>query len=187
MAKSFINEYHQSWLYSNYPNKSNEELAALLTEMVGKDNETEIQRLNKQLEFVTQPTLRRKIQETIRWRSEFKPFTPKFITRVARRIGAPHKNVRLVAEANRQKARNTNIKRWENMAQHVKEPFAWLRSFTGTETRIVHISSPKEKRRIQDALSAYNRSEGLRTGIVFVSEQIKGTALLRVSSLTNNY
>lgn len=183
MSKSYVNEEHRNWLYANYANKSNEELASLLTEMVREENEKEVQHLKGQLEFVTQPGLRKRIEETIRWRESFTALSPRFVGRLARRLEAPKKNVRVVSESNRARLFPTNIKRWEKQAQTVKEPFAWLRSFYVNEVRIVRISSQKEKKRVQDAITNYNRTESIRTGLVIASEHVKGTSFLRVVAL----
>lgn len=185
MSKSLLNDYHRSWLFANYANKSNEELAILLTEMVAKENSIEIERLKARLQFVTSLPLRRRIEKEIEKRENFKPYTADSIKKLAARIGCPKKSMVLTAEANRAKALATNIKKWEKIAQPVGDPLPWLRSFSAREVRIVRVMTPKEKRKIQDAIFNYNNTESIATGLVFSSEAVRGTKLMRVVALPN--
>lgn len=180
MSKTYVNEAHRKWLHANYANHSNEELLDKFNEMLCSDNEREIERLERQLMEAPNPTTRKRIEKSLEWRKAFKPLTLDGFGRLARRFGCPRKDVRVISRISRNKALATNIKKWEKEAQEVREPYAWLRSFRTNEYRIVRVSSERDRRRYSDAVTTYNRTESLRTGLTFATEKIKGTSLLRV-------
>lgn len=70
MAKTFITSDYDSWLYDNYPNKSNKELASLLTSMIGKENREQLERLYHMRPLITQKTLRQTLDRQIAWQRQ---------------------------------------------------------------------------------------------------------------------
>ena len=59
MARSFLTTRHERWLFENFKIKTNQELADILTEMVAKDNEDKICKLEAIIKDVTQKSIKR--------------------------------------------------------------------------------------------------------------------------------
>ena len=57
MARCYLNRKQEMWLYDNFSSKSNQELADILTDMVRKENEIQISRLETILKNVTQKSV----------------------------------------------------------------------------------------------------------------------------------
>ena len=62
MARCYLNRKQEMWLYDNFSSKSNQELADILTDMVRKENEIQISRLEAILKNVTQKSVIKAIE-----------------------------------------------------------------------------------------------------------------------------
>ena len=89
MAKTFITSDYDSWLYDNYPNKSNKELAAQLTSIIGKENKEQLERLYRMRPLITQTTLSQTLERQIAWRERFTKVTENMVKKAAMRILLP--------------------------------------------------------------------------------------------------
>ena len=185
MPRSYLNDNHKNWLRANYHCYENSELADKLTDMVRENNEKEISRLEKMMDNVTDRRVRHSMSNEIIWRRKFKGVTIDFVKHVAMRLRCPAKSAELIASSNRRKARNTNIKRWQNMAVHVDNPAEWLREFRVSEQRICFISNKDELKKIRNTITYFNRSEGYERGIRFSAEYIREAGVMRIIAFSN--
>lgn len=180
MAKTFITSDYDSWLYDNYPNKSNKDLAVQLTSMIGKENREQLERLYRMRPLITQTTLRQTLDRQIAWRERFTKVTENMVKKAAMRLSGLRKSPLFLSSANRNKARTTNIRKWKSQAKSVENADKWLRSFRCREVRICRLDNPGDIRRIRNAVNNFNRLESLTRGIIFNTELIREANLLRV-------
>ena len=185
MKKGFLTDEMLDWLYNNYPTMTNDHLADELSEMIRKENEKEIPRLNVLLESVTMPSVRRSIENEIERRRKFKQISVATVKRAAASIRCPHKSFVHVASVNRNKARKTNLKRWQEKAQVVEDTAQWFRTFRCREIRICQIQSDKELKSFRNALLYFNHSASETYGYRLSSEYHKEVRLLRVVAVPN--
>ena len=180
MAKTFITSDYDSWLYDNYPNKSNKELASLLTSMIGKENKEQLERLYRMRPLITQKTLRQTLDRQIAWRERFTKVTVNMVKKAALRLANLRKSPLFLSSSNRTKARTTNVRKWQTQAKSVENADAWLRTFRSREVRICRLYNAGDIRRIRNAVNNFNRIESISRGIVFNTELIREANLLRV-------
>lgn len=185
MKKGFLTGEMLDWLYKNYSTMTNESIALELSEMIKKDNEKEIPRLNTLLDSVTMPSIRRSIDNEIKRRQKFSRISIATVKRAASDIHCPRKSFTHVSEVNRKKARKTNIKRWQDKAQVVENVAQWLRSFRIREIRVCHINSDKELKSIRNAMIYFNQSASESFGYHLSSEYFKEAHLLRIVANPN--
>ena len=183
MARSFLTKEHEIWLYDNYRNTSNEELASVLTKKVSKENDKQIELLSKVLENVTQKSIRRRIERELKWRRSFKGLTATYVKHAALRLKCPQKSFTLISKMSKERARKTNIIRWRKKAAIVKHPYEWLKTFFIGETRICLVQSKQEIIRVRNAVNNFNRIDSESYGFNFSTEHVKDTDLLRVHSV----
>ena len=183
MAKSFLNQEHERWLFYNFSTKTNEELALMLSKMVEKDNARQIARLNEILKDVTQRSVQKAIKSELAWRSSFEGFSPAYIKQAGRRLRCGRKTYEHLSSNNREKARRTNIKRWMKLAQDVKHPLEWMHTFRRKEVRISRVSTDGELKRMRNAINYFNRVDSEMMGYTISSEHISEANLLRVIAL----
>ena len=182
MARSFLTTRHERWLFENFKIKTNQELADILTEMVAKDNEDKICKLEAIIKDVTQKSIIKSIQSELRWRKSFKGFTASYIKHAALRLKCGRKSFELVSVKNREKAQVTNIKRWSKIAIVVDAPATWLTTFRRKEVRICQLHDKDELKRFRNAIFYFNRNNSNESGYFFSSNHISEANLLRVSS-----
>ena len=180
MAKTFITSDYDSWLYDNYPNKSNKELASLLTSIIGKENKEQLERLYRMRPLITQKTLRQTLDRQIAWRERFTKVTVNMVKKAALRLANLRKSPLFLSSSNRTKARTTNVRKWQTQAKSVENADAWLRTFRSREVRICRLDNAGDIRRIRNAVNNFNRIESISRGIVFNTELIREANLLRV-------
>ena len=185
MKKGFLTDEMLDWLYSNYPTMTNDHLANELSEMIRKENEKEIPRLNVLLDSVTMPSVRRSIENEIERRRSFRQISVATVKRAAASIRCPRKSFIHVAAVNRKKARKTNLKRWQEKAQIVEDAALWLRTFRCREIRICSVRSDKELKSLRNALVYFNHSASDTYGYHLSSEYFKEAQLLRVVAVPN--
>lgn len=185
MKKGFLTDEMLNWLYSSYPSMTNEHLANELSEMIKKENEKEIPRLNALLDNVTMPSVRRSIENEISRRQKFRKISIATVKRAAASIRCPRKSFVHVAAVNRKKARATNIKRWQEKAQVVTDAAQWFRTFRCREIRICQVRNDKELKSLRNALLYFNHSAADNYGYHLSSEYFKEAQLLRIIALPN--
>ena len=156
MARSYLTTKHEMWLCDNFASKSNQELAVLLTEMVQKDNEKHISRLESILKDVTE------------------------IKHAGIRMKCCKKSFEYLSSSNREKAHATNIKRWLKAARVVENPNEWLTSFQLNEKRTCLIHDSDELKKFRNAIFYFNRNNSEEFGFFFSSNYISEVNLLRV-------
>ena len=164
MARSYLTTKHEMWLCDNFASKSNQELAVLLTEMVEKENEKHIRRLESVQKNVTEKNVIRSIEKELKWRKRFKG------------------SLDYLSSTNREKAHATNIKRWLKAARVVDNPSEWLSTFKCNEKRICMIHDSDELKKFRNAIFYFNRNNSKDYGYFFSSSYISEVNLLRVSS-----
>jgi len=185
MKKKLLTDEMLTWLYSSYPSMTNEQLAKELSQMIKKENEREIPKLNALLDNVTMPSIRQSIEKEIIRRKSFNTISVATVKRAAAAIRCPRKSFVHVASVNRKKARATNIKKWQLKAQEVKDVALWLRTFRCRDIRICRISNDKELKSLRNALLYYNRRMSNSFGYHLSSEFYKEAQLLRVIAVPN--
>lgn len=183
MKKGYLTDEMMDWLYCNYPQMTNENLARELSEMIKKENEKEIPRLSNLLESVTMPSVRRSIESEIMRRRNFTKISIATVKRAAASIRCPKKTFVHVASVNRKKARKTNLKRWQEKAQVVEDAAKWFRSFRCREIRICHVKDDKELKSLRNAILYFNHSASDSYGYRLSSEYYKEAQLLRVVAI----
>lgn len=183
--RKILNEAHENWLYENYRDYSNEYLAEKLTEMVRADNKKEINRLDALLPNVTDARIRKGLERHLASLKMFDRLTPEYVRRYARKLGCPRKTMLLKSETARQRAFETNLKKWRSKAKAVPSPIEWFRSFHMNEIKICLVESKRELNSIRAAMSAWNRQEGFAKGIFLMSRYYETAGLMRVQAVIN--
>ena len=184
MAKSFLSKKHLVWLFENYANSSNQQLAMELTKMVRCENEEVIKALERLIESEQIKSKREAYKKEVRWRKSFKEITPNCVKKTAYRVFNLSKSSQYIQNTNAGKANKSRINRLYKKAEIVKEPLIWLKSFKQNEVRICVVENNGTIRKIRNAISHFNRVFKIEYGIHFYSEIIKGTNLLKV--IANN-
>ena len=187
MARSYLTTKHEMWLCDNFASKSNQDLAVQLTEMVEKDNEKHISRLESVLKNVTEKNVIRSIEKELKWRKRFKGFSASYIKHAGIRMKCCKKSFEYLSSTNREKAHATNIKRWLKAARVVENPAEWLTSFQNNETRICLIHDSDELRKLRNAIFYFNRYNSAKYGYYFSSYYVSEVKILRVVSMPAVY
>ena len=187
MARSYLTTKHEMWLCDNFASKSNQELAVLLTEMVEKDNEKNISRLESILKDVTEKNVIRSIEKELEWRKRFKGFSATYIKHAGMRMKCCKKSFEYLSSSNREKAHATNIKRWLKAARIIDNPTEWLTNFKENEKRTCLIRNNDELRKFRNAIFYFNRNNSDDFGFFFSSNFISEVNLLRVIATPNIY
>ena len=185
MARTYLTKEHENWLYANYPDKSNKDLAEQLTEQVAKDNDKQLARLRMAYRYAVNEKAKQSVRKEIIWREAFKPFTPIYIVHLARRLHCKGKTFGYLSDVNRKKALATNLRRWDKVAMKVENARQWLRTFTMRECRVCIVDGHSEVRRMQNAVMNFNRLESAETGMFFTTEKIKGTTYMKITAIPN--
>jgi len=180
MARSYLTTKLEMWLCDNFASKSNQELAVLLTEMVEKENEKHIRRLESVLKNVTEKNVIRSIEKELKWRKRFKGFSASYIKHAGIRMKCCKKSFEYLSSTNREKAHATNIKRWLKAARVVENPNEWLTSFQLNEKRTCLIHDSDELKKFRNAIFYFNRNNSEEFGFFFSSNYISEANLLRV-------
>lgn len=183
MARSYLTTKHEMWLCENFASKSNQELAVQLTEMVEKDNEKHISRLESVLKNVTEKNVIRSIEKELKWRKRFKGYSASYIKHAGIRMKCCKKSFEYLSSTNREKAHATNIKRWLKAARVVDNPSEWLSTFKCNEKRICQIHDNDELKKFRNAIFYFNRNNSEEFGFFFSSNYISEVNLLRVISV----
>lgn len=187
MARSFLTRSNEMWLFNNFPTASNEELAAQLNEKVYTQNEEQIKRLTAILKDVTQKSVIRSIESEIEWRRSFKGITPDYVKHAARRLKCGKKSFDYLSRVSREKAKATNIKRWQKQAKVVEAPSEWLHSFRKNEVRICSIDNADMLKKMKNAIFYFNQSDSDNCGYFISYERIPGENIMRVVARPLNY
>ena len=185
MAKKLLNAAQEEWLMNNYHSKSNKELAEELSEMVRIENMKTINRLERLLPDVTYMPTRKSVEHQLEQMKSFEGFTEAYVRHVAARIGCQPKSKALISEYCRQKAHDTNIKKWIKKAAKVENIASYLRTMRVREVRICVIDSESCLNSFRNAISRFNQGEGLDSGIEIYNQYISEVKLLRLEARLN--
>jgi len=185
MARNYLSKEQEKWLFENFSTMSNEELAAIVSERMEKENKKKIEELTEVLKMVPQKRIRKSIAAEIEWRKSFKGVSASYIKYVGRRLKCTRKSNDYLSTSHKERARSTNIKKWMKTARIIKDPALWLSTFRASEVRVCRVQSHAEMRRMRNAIFYFNRLETKRYGFFFASEHIKEAGLLRVFALTD--
>ncbi len=180
MARTFLNRSDEMWLCNNFCTASNEELATQLNERVTAQNKEEIKHLKEALKVVSQKSTIRSIEREIEWRESFKGITPEFIKHAALRLKCGKKSFGYLSKIGRDKARLTNVKRWQKQAQVVSAPSEWLHSFKRKETRICSVEKPEMCKKMKNAIFYFNQTESEKLGYFISYECIQSANIMRI-------
>ena len=185
MAKKLLNAVQEKWLMDNYHSKSNKDLADELSEMVRIENKKTIDRLEKLLPDVTYMPTRKSVEHQIEKMKSFQGFTEAYVRHVATRIGCKPKSKALISEYSRQKAHDTNIKKWMKKARKVENIAAYLRTMRAREIRICIVENIAYLNTFRNAISRFNQGEGFESSIEIFNEYISEANLLRLEARVN--
>lgn len=170
----------ENWLYLHYPERSNKELAEELTEMMKRENQKQVERLNLLLEEDFCEGTKKVIMQKIETLMEFKGISEASIKRYARILHCPKKSRKHLVYCNQGKARATNVKRWLNKAENVEHIMEWLRTFELRNNRCCIVEEEGKLKSMKVSINKYNRYEGYERGILLSYEYIPEVRLLRV-------
>ena len=182
MARCYLNRKQEMWLYDNFSSKSNQELADILTDMVRKENEIQISRLEAILKNVTQKSVIKAIESELEWRKAFNGLSASYIKHAGMRLKCSKKSFEYVSSTNREKAKATNIKRWLKKAEKVEHVVEWLRSFKEKDIRFCIIEGDGHLKSMRVSINKFNRYEGYNRRIYLTSQFIPEVCLLRVNA-----
>ena len=185
MAKKLLNASQEQWLLNNYHMKSNKELAETLTQMVVKENQKRIERLEKLVPEITHLPTRNRIEYELKQMKAFRGFTEAYVRHVGRHIGCKPKSKALISEYGKQKAHETNIKKWLKKARKVENMAIYIRNMRVREVRICIIEDEAHLKAFRNAIYKFNQTEGIELGIEIYNEFIKEVSLLRLEAKLN--
>lgn len=185
MAKKLLNSTQEEWLKKNYSFMSNVELAEQLSQMVMEENLKTIERLEKLLPDITYQPTRKSVEHQIERMKNFKGFTEAYIRSVSARLECRSKSKALISQYGKDKAHDTNIKKWKKKAQKVENIAAFLRTMRVREIKICIVESEAYLNTFRNAVYRLNQGEGLMSGIEIYYEHISEANLLRLVAKVN--
>lgn len=180
MASRKLTSEQANWLFLHFPNKTNKELAEELTEMIRKENQIKLTRLNKLLEEDFGESAKKIIDNKIKAINKFKAVSESLIKRYARELHCPRKSREHLIMCNQVKAKATNIKRWMKKAEKVEHIMEWLRTFDEKDTRFCIIEGSGQLKSFRVSINRFNKEEGFDRSIFLTSQFIPEISLLRV-------
>jgi len=172
----------QNWLYLNYPNMTNAELAEELTEKMRGVILKERNRLSCLLAANQSVAVERMLKKRIETLDKFSGVSESLIKRYAREMHCPRKSRMHLVKCNQEKARITNFKRWLKKAEKVENVADWLRTFKEKDSRFCFISGEGQLKSILVSINKFNRYEGYDQGAYLTSQHIPEIGLLRVNA-----
>jgi len=185
MSKRKLKPDDENWLFLNFPNKSNRELANELSERMRVENMKMKQRLVKLMDEDFSEEAKKIITRKLEAIDKFSGVSESLIKRYAREMHCPRKSRVHLLESNQKKARTTNLKRWLKKAEKVEHIMEWLRTFDEKDIRYCIIDSPQQLKSFQVSINRFNRQEGYGKGIYLISEHLPDAGLLRVKGSIN--
>lgn len=183
--RKLLNNEQENWLYANYPDKTNKELADILTEMVRQENLRQIERLEGVLRGLTDKVLINEIKKRIASYNMFRGISVDYVKKQSQILKCPPKSASLISETSRKRAEETNIKLWKTKAENVTSHIIWFRSFNIHDTKVCNVKGDKDMKSIRTAMSRWNRLEGYDKGIFLESSYVKKANLLIVKARIN--
>lgn len=180
MAKKKLTSEQENWLFLNFPNKTNKELAEELTEMVRNENQKKLTRLNHFLMEDLDETTKKVFIRKIKAIEKFNGISESLVKRYARELHCPKKSRLHLVTCNQEKARSTNLKRWLKKAEIVDIFAEWLRTFDEKDVRFCFVSSQGQLKSYRVSINKFNRYEGYERCVYLTSNFIPEVNLLRV-------
>ena len=182
MASKKLTSEQENWLFLNFPNMTNKELAKELTERIRKENEKQLIKLNRLMQENFGEAARKILIRKIEAIEKFKGVSVSLIKRYAREMRCPRKSREHIIACNQKKAKATNIKRWLEKAEKVEHIMEWLRSFKEKDIRYCFIEGEGQLRSFRVSINKFNRYEGYERCVYLTSEYISEVNLLRVNA-----
>lgn len=183
MANRKLTPQQENWLYLHFSDKTNRELAEELTEMIRKDNQKQLARLNHLLEEDFSESAKKIILRKIKALEKFKGISVSLVKRYARNLHCPRKSRMHLLMCNQEKAKATNIKRWLKKAEKVEHVMEWLRTFDLKDIRYCYVEDESKLKSFRTSINKFNRYEGYERSIFLTSQFIPEISLLRVSAI----
>ena len=165
-----LNEAQEIWLYKNYRNKSNKELAEKLSEMVALEIKKEIARCYDDLGSDLPFHVQKRIASRIRTLLQYKSISVDYVKRRAREMGCAKKSPLVRSRSNR---RNATSAHWKNLiakAEIVTSPYDWFNSFKLEEQKVGKCTDESKFDSLRSSLCKWNSKYGSSKGIVLVGE-----------------
>lgn len=182
MAKKKLTIELQNWLFLNFPDKTNKELAEELSEMIKKENKKQLARLKRLLEEDFSDGARQVITRKINALEKFNGVSESLVKRYARDLHCPRKSRKHLISCNQEKAKATNIKRWLQKAEKVEHIMDWLRTFDEKDIRYCILEGEGQLKSLRVSINKFNRYEGYERGVFLSSQHIPEVGLLRVNA-----
>lgn len=183
--KKILNYEQENWLYANYPDKTNKELAEELTRMIRSENQKQLKKLEGILKGVTDVEVKKIIEKKISDIIIFRGVSSDFVKKQAQKLKCPPKSVAHMSETARKKAEKTNIKILMAKASLVESPIEWFRTFVLYDSKVCVVKDDKEMNSIRAAMSRWNRYEGYNKGIFLESSYLRTARILKVKAIIN--
>jgi hypothetical protein len=182
MASRKLTSEQENWLFLNFPNKTNKELAEELTEMILKENQKKLARLNLLLEEDFSDGARKVITRKIESIEKFTGISESLVKRYARNLHCPRKSRLHLVLCNQEKAKATNIKRWLKKAEKVEHIMEWLRTFDLKDIRYCFVKDESQLKSFRTTINRFNRYEGYERSVFLSSQFVPEANLLRVNA-----
>ena len=115
----------------------------------------------------------------------FGGFSEAYVRHVATRLECKPKSKALISQYGKEKAHDTNIKKWVKKARKVENIAAYLRTMRAREIRICIVDSEAYLNTFRNAVYRFNQGEGLDSGIEIYYEHISEANLLRLVAKVN--
>ena len=180
MANRRLTPEQENWLYLNYPEMTNKELASYLSEWIKKDNQKQLERMKALVEEDFCEGTKKILFKRIEAMEKSKGISVSLIKRYARRLHCRPKSREHIISCNQEKAMATNLKRWQKKAEKVEHIMEWLRTFVEKDVRFCTIDDRNQVKSFQSSINKFNRYEGYDKRIYLTSQYISEARLLRV-------
>ena len=182
MANRRLTPEQENWLYLNYPEMTNKELASYLSEWIKKDNQKQLERMKALVQEDFCEGTKKILFKRIEAMEKSKGISVSLIKRYARRLHCRSKSREHIISCNQEKAMATNLKRWQKKAEKVEHIMEWLRSFKEKDIRYCFIEGEGQLRSFRVSINKFNRYEGYERCVYLTSEYISEVNLLRVNA-----
>lgn len=186
MANSILTPEMEKWLFDNFKNRSNEQLAEELSVMLRKKYAEELNEIVRKLPDVTHPGTKKKMLARINRIENFRGLSGTSVRMIAKRIGCPKKSKVYISKVNEKKAKLTNNKKWLAKAQTVENIDHYLNDMQLGETRYVKITDSRVLRMIKQSISEYNEAYGKKHGMFITFRFVREIGVMRLEASKTN-
>ncbi len=183
MGRKKLSPELENWLFLNYADKTNQELADDLSNMIKKENKKQLERLKHLLEEDFSEVAKHAIERKIASIEKFSGISVQTIKRYAKELHCPKKSRKHLIQCNQEKAKATNLKKWLMRAEKVEHKMEWLRTLVEKDVRYCFVENDGDLKSFRVSINRFNRYEGYDRGVYLTSEHIPEASLLRVNAL----